>query len=517
MARLFDDIQEEYLGLNQAVFTSLPSAMVARFNSNDIEQGGSLFCMGASDSDEHYQRIVIRSSAGGNTVLAQSHAVGVSSSAETTVGYTVNTWQHACGIFASPTDRRILLDGGSKGTATLEVTPTGLDLSSIGVLNALVPRNYMSGMIAEVAIYDLSAYPGATDSDKADYFEANILPHLAAGEPPGDYTTGLVAYWPLRDDDLDYADDFDLTPINTPSWAEHPTVLHLLDGTIEAQSGITGNLKSLQELAGLIEAQSGATGNLHLTLLQELAGLIEAQSALTGAIDLVLVYNLAGLIAAQSSLSGDIYSIWSNIPPLMHRDIIDPYGDMGGWLWLVEIVVPTQATQRIARNTETVVYGGTKFPKGNFDVGRIPLVGDGSIPRIQLQIAQDETGTLEDIVNATKGGENGTVKLIRTCEKYFNSPVKALERTYDILTAGSDFQWVIFSLGIPNALTQRIPLWSYSSKVCPLATPSLFKGPRCQYDGDDVVCTGLFEDCRTKGNAVHWGAEIGLDPNAVRI
>ena len=270
------------------------------------------------------------------------------------------------------------------------------------------------------------------------------------------------------------------------------------------------------EIAGLIEAQSGVIGNLHE--LQKLAGLIEAQSGVIGNLQLLLIYNLTGLIDAQSSLSGDIELVYAEIPPVMHEDLIDPYGDMGAWIWLVEIVIPTQITQRIARNTEAVVYGITTFAEGNFDPpGQIPLVGDGSIPRIQLRVAQDGTGTLENFINATKGGENGTVKLIRTCEKYFNSPVKALERTYDILTAGSDPQWATFSLGIPNPLTQRIPLWSYSSKVCPLATPSLFKGPRCQYDGEDATCTGLLEDCYTKGNAEHWGAELGLDPNAVRV
>jgi len=212
-----------------------------------------------------------------------------------------------------------------------------------------------------------------------------------------------------------------------------------------------------------------------------------------------------------------VITIWTEIPSFMEKDLIDPYSDMGAWLWLAEIVVPTQTTQRIARNTEDIRYGGEDFTKDNFDVGCIPLAGDSSIPRIQLRVAQDEVGTLEGIVNATKGGVNGTVKLIRTCEKYCDLSIEALERTYDILTAGSDAQWVTFTLGIPNPLTQRIPLWSYSSKVCPLATPSLFKGPRCQYTGEDTVCTGLLEDCYAKGNAVHWGAEIGLNPGAVRI
>ena len=207
---------------------------------------------------------------------------------------------------------------------------------------------------------------------------------------------------------------------------------------------------------------------------------------------------------------------YANIPSFMHKDLIDPYSG-GAWLWLCEINISGYAVQRIAKNTEDVVYDGTTFTKGNFDGGQQSLSGDGSIPRDILRVAQDRDKTLENIVNESKGGDDGQVKIIRTCEKFLEYSVGALEAEYDILTAGSDVEWVTFVLGMPNPFVQRIPLWLYSSKLCPLATPTLFKGVRCQYAGVDPTCTGLLEDCHTKGNTIHWGAEIGLDPNAVRI
>ena len=204
------------------------------------------------------------------------------------------------------------------------------------------------------------------------------------------------------------------------------------------------------------------------------------------------------------------------IPSFMEKDLIDPYSG-GAWLWLVQIAIPGQTTQRIARNTADIVYGGDDFPKGNFDPPKQSSSGDGSVPKVVLSVAQDRDSVLENIINATKGGTNGIVKIIRTCEKFLTSPVAELEADFDILTAGSNTEWVIFSLGMPDPLIQRIPLWLYSSKVCPYATPSLFKGVRCQYIGAYPTCTGLLEDCFTKGNIVHWGAEVGLDPNAVRV
>lgn len=289
------------------------------------------------------------------------------------------------------------------------------------------------------------------------------------------------------------------------------TITVFISGTADAQSTAAATVTVRVFIIGTADAQSGADATIKV--LRKIICTADAQSTATmSIIGFIYVHCVAD---GQTTATCKLIVTYAAIPPAMHEDLIDPYGDMGALLWLIEIVVPTQVTQRRARNAVAIVYGVTTFVAGNFDVGRIPLSGDGSIPRIQLRVAQDPDKTLEGIVNATKGGENGTVKLIRTCEKYFDSPVKALERTYDIIIAGSDSQWVTFTLGIPNPLTQRIPLWSYSSKVCPLATPSLFKGPRCQLDPEhvDTTCTGRLSDCRAKGNAVHWGAEIGLDPS----
>ena len=222
-------------------------------------------------------------------------------------------------------------------------------------------------------------------------------------------------------------------------------------------------------------------------------------------------------LAAKAILHAPTVIItYTAIPPFMEADLIEPYSG-GAWLWLVEVIVPGYDTVRVARNTANVIYGGVNFLRGNLDIGKLALSGDGTIPRITLRIAQDSTHNLEEIINATKGGENGHVKIIRTCEKFLETPVLSLEATYAIRTAGSDSEWVLFTLGIPNPLLQRMPRELYNSSVCPLATPSLFKGVKCRYTGGDTICTGLFEDCRKKGNAQHWGAELGLDQSSVRV
>ena len=286
-----------------------------------------------------------------------------------------------------------------------------------------------------------------------------------------------------------------------------------LSGQIEAQSAISGDAKSIEKLVGSLGAQSAISGDAKF--IEKLVGIVGALSTLTGNIVPITVYDLAGLITAQSSLTGNIIVVYVSIPPFMEKDLIDPFAS-GAWLWLVQIAVPGQTTQRLARNTGDVNYGGDDFEKFNLQIGEQMFSSDGSIPRVTLKVFQDVNRKVEDIINATEGALGAAVELIRVNEKWLDSPVSALEADYDNLAAQSDSEWVTFTLGIPNPLTQRFPLRMFSSSMCSEAHPDLFKGPACQYDGEDVTCTGSYEDCYTKGNAVHWGVELGLDLSVTR-
>jgi len=227
-----------------------------------------------------------------------------------------------------------------------------------------------------------------------------------------------------------------------------------------------------------------------------------------------LVYLTGGSANILISTSAEIYKTYANIPPFMESDLIDPYSG-GAWLWLCEIAVPGYATERLARNTEDVPFAGLDYEKFNLQIGEQMFSGDGSIPRVTLRVFQDVNRKIEDLVNETEGALGAQIKLIRVNEKFLDIPVSALEADYDNLASESDTEWVTFTLGIPNPLTQRIPLRIYSSSSCPWATPTLFKGPECQYAGEDPICGGGYEECYQKGNAVHWGGELGLDPNVI--
>jgi len=211
-----------------------------------------------------------------------------------------------------------------------------------------------------------------------------------------------------------------------------------------------------------------------------------------------------------------IITRFTDIPPAMEETLIDPYFG-GAWLWLCEVVMIGQDTIRIARNTDDVDYDRETFLKSNFKIGEQIFSGDGTIPRVTLRVAQDANRLMETLINDTEGALGANIKLIKVNENFLTTPVSALEYDYDALSSESDTEYVTLTLGIPNPLTQRFPLRLYSSKKCWKATPTLFKGPECQYAGADSTCTGTYEDCYLKGNAVNWGGELGLDPNVLKV
>lgn len=223
MARLFDDASTEYLQVEQAVLAGVPLAMICWFNKDEITS--SCFLMGLADKDVDNQLIslYVYDTDPNQKLRASSNSAAASGYAVVTAAYSADTWHHACGIWADTDDRRVLLDGGSKGTNATDVTPANLDRTSIGRLGRATPGYYMSGMIAEAAIWDLTNWPGATASDKADEFERAVA-SLAKGFSPLCYPLGLVAYWPLIRGLNDKVGGYNLTA-NGTNVSNHPRII----------------------------------------------------------------------------------------------------------------------------------------------------------------------------------------------------------------------------------------------------------------------------------------------------
>jgi len=185
MALLFDDSNTEYMIVLSAISTSTPFSMACWFRSDDPAAGQCVMSIANNNNDVNYFSLEARGDVAGDYIRACTrNSVGYVA-ATSTKGYAANAWHHACGVWASSGDRRVYLDGGNKGTNNLDRTPSGLNRTAVGVICRQNKFLYMSGYIAEAAIWDVAL----TDAEAAI---------LAAGYSPLFVRPqSLIVYWPM--------------------------------------------------------------------------------------------------------------------------------------------------------------------------------------------------------------------------------------------------------------------------------------------------------------------------------
>ena len=115
MARLFDAGSTEYLTRNQAVLSGVPLALVAWFSSDDLTIAQTIMSISDVSVQADYHRLIFGGNLGGDPITAQT-CQATCARALSSTGCLANTWYHGCALFVSATDRRALLNGGSKGT-----------------------------------------------------------------------------------------------------------------------------------------------------------------------------------------------------------------------------------------------------------------------------------------------------------------------------------------------------------------------------------------------------------------
>lgn len=157
-------------------------------------------------------RLQIRGNIAGDPVSAQT--IGSSNGlAYTTAAYSINTWQHACGVFTSTTSRTAYLNGGNAGTNTTACTVTGADRIIIGMnLSSSAATNLMNGQLAEIGIWNIAL---ATDDIIA--LADGVSPSLVR-------SNSLVFYAPLLRELIDLRDPRIFTNVNAATVSAHPRI-----------------------------------------------------------------------------------------------------------------------------------------------------------------------------------------------------------------------------------------------------------------------------------------------------
>jgi hypothetical protein len=221
MAVEFNDASNEYLSNNSPPVTSEPLTLAAWFYSDDLVNRQALINITDESDSEWGFSLVIRGDVGGDPIQAHKWDQG-SGAASSTTGYSSNTWHHGCAVFASTVSRTIYLDGGSSASNTTNVTNIiTYDSLNIGAVKVASPTAYMSGRIAEAAIWNAALTAAEAAALAAGYSPLLIRP------------ANLVFYVPLvRDADEDIVGGLSLTANGTPTVEPHPPIIYQTGQTI---------------------------------------------------------------------------------------------------------------------------------------------------------------------------------------------------------------------------------------------------------------------------------------------
>lgn len=193
--------------IGSAVVTAYPFTLACWFYPDTLTANRTLVDLGSTGGN-HGQRIYASSTA----VTAQSRSAGADSNASTSAAPSTGQWQHAAGVFASATDRRVFLNGGNKGTnATSCVFNAAIDCTTIGARNRITTYSQgMDGRLCEVAIW------------KAALADEEILALHDGFSPRLVSPQNLVFYVPLVQMVRDLSRAVSITTTGSPALAAHP-------------------------------------------------------------------------------------------------------------------------------------------------------------------------------------------------------------------------------------------------------------------------------------------------------
>jgi hypothetical protein len=219
MARTFVRTSSQVIYRTSAVLTAAPITMACWFKLTDITNFQALMSLARNNAT--FGDFFILAARGdvasdpleANCFSSSPNGFGV---AATTSGYAANTWHHGCAVFASATDRRVYLNGGSKGTNATSTNPISIDRTSIGALYRNTPAGYCDGLLAEAGIWNV-----ALSDEEAAILAKGYSPLLVR-------PASLVAYWPLigrYSPEIDIKGGYALT-VSGATVGDHPRIIY---------------------------------------------------------------------------------------------------------------------------------------------------------------------------------------------------------------------------------------------------------------------------------------------------
>lgn len=252
MARLFDDSgTDQWLSIASVPVTVAPLTL-ATWVYPDANVNMGVFEIVDTGNSGRFFRLRLRDPAD-TDLMAWAQQGGSSGFSTSASQFSLNTWQHIGGVFTSTTSRTAYLDGAAGTPETTEVAPFSLDSMIIGRAGDSSPDNYVSGRVAEAALWDVALTAGEMLTLAAGYSPLFVRPQ------------SLIAYWPLIRDDNDRVGGFNMTVNGSPTFVDGPPIIypaapHII-GVAEAGEPPSGRIMASLAGAGGLAGMGGIAGH----------------------------------------------------------------------------------------------------------------------------------------------------------------------------------------------------------------------------------------------------------------
>ncbi len=148
----FLSASSQYLQAASAVVTAEPFTLASWCLVDDTATNYTPLSLGANAGTARHQITLL---AAGQLVRATSvNSAGTGADATAGRSYLAREWIHAVGVYAGAADRRVFVNGGSKGTDTTSISVSGLDRTTIGArYNAGSLGAFLNGRVSDSRIY----------------------------------------------------------------------------------------------------------------------------------------------------------------------------------------------------------------------------------------------------------------------------------------------------------------------------------------------------------------------------
>jgi len=193
MARSFNGTSD-YLTSEDS--TDLPSVvpltLAAWFRSTSTTVTQNIISLDTVDNTGGF-RLLASGNTAGDPITANHRSGSVAANANTTTGYTANTWYHACGVFTGNASRTAYINGGSSATNTTSKSAITIDRVDMGANynGSAYASQLMSGRIAEAAVWNV-----ALSAAEVSALASGVSPRLIR-------PSALRFYAPLVGDPID--------------------------------------------------------------------------------------------------------------------------------------------------------------------------------------------------------------------------------------------------------------------------------------------------------------------------